>query len=274
MEARQPENETLATLGFFPLGKTAGLEGEDAVDVGDGPWQFRGIASDETPDVEDDAILRKALDLSYAAARGFVNWDHSGEPEHQIGYLERAELIAPNRVRSFQSQLPEGVTLSKSASVFVQGTLYKFVPKAEAVAKLIKSAPPGKGVGMSLQGAMARDTSSGDIVRAFVRGIAITPVPAHPMTMVSLAKSLRAASDAARPESPEAGVSLELLRAVDEAANRAVAEQLAKHGMPAPGKVLTEEEAILATLRKHPHWTYSLARDVVRYAIQKQKETA
>lgn len=258
------ENANLLDAMFFPLAKALPDGEADPVDVGEGPWKFRGIASDTTPDVEDDTILRKALDLSYADSRGFVNWDHSGEPEHQIGFLTSAELIDPAKVPALSKRL--GVDLNPTASVFVEGELYKYVPKAEAVANLIKSAPAGKGVGLSLQGAMARDVSDGSIVKAFVRGVAITPVPAHPRTLVDLAKSLRAAGEAA-----DAAKVAELSPAMVDAISAEVARQtsdLRKAAAP-PSNPLTVDEATLLVLKRHPSWSYKLARDVVQFSIQK-----
>lgn len=266
METPIEHIENLADLALFSLEKNeTGVP--DATDVGAGPWRFRGIASDTSPDVDEDEILRKHLDLTYADSRGFVNWDHSKAPEDQVGHLTKAQLITPAQVAKFQEELGDGVKLSKTASVFVEGELYQYVPRAEAVAKLIKSAPPGKGVGLSLQGALARDSASDDIVRAFVRGVAITPVPAHPRTLLHLSKSLRAAQESAG--SNEQGVNPEVLRAITEAVDGLGSDLRKSLGIVEPNQ-LTQDEAVMVVLKSHPRWSYSLATDVVRYAMQKE----
>lgn len=46
-----------------------------ASDAPDANPKFGGVASSEDTDVDGDAILRKALDISYISKRGYVNWD-------------------------------------------------------------------------------------------------------------------------------------------------------------------------------------------------------
>jgi hypothetical protein len=219
-------------------------------------WRFCGIASDETMDFEGDTILRKALDISYAAQRGYVNWDHSRNPEDQLGHLTKIQVLDGRKIEDLENvfELP----LSKSASVYVEGELYKHVPKAKATYDLLKSAPPGKGLGLSLDGSMARDVTSGGIVKAFVRGVAITAQPAHPMTLARLAKSLRA-YDVLADRVPA--------DIVGEIAD-AVIERMAKHASPAP-KRYTPEQAILFVLKQRPEMTYEQADRVVKHTMNR-----
>ncbi len=261
------EREILASAQFFLLDKSLPDGEADPTDPGEGPWKFAGVASDESPDVDEDSIFRKTLDLTYANARGFVNWEHSDAPEDQVGWLEKAELIPPNQVKSFAAKVGQGVKLSKSASVYVEGFLHKYVDRAKHVANLLKSAPPGKGVGLSLQGALARDGKSGNIVKALVRGIAITAVPAHPQTLVALAKSLRGEAGAERLVA-SVQVDHEFIR--EEVARQIEQFQRAEEG----GTPLTQAEAMAAIGTRNPHWPYELVDRAVRYAIQSQaKET-
>lgn len=249
----------LATCAFF---KALPPDEERADDVGLGPWRFQGIASDESEDVEGDEILRRSLDLSYAASRGFVNWEHSKEPEHQIGYLTKATLIEPAQVRKFEDQL--GVKLSKTASVFVEGELYKYASKAEHVANLLKSAPAGKGLGLSLQGALARDPENGDVLKAFVRGVAITAVPAHPRTLAQLAKSLR--GDQLAGESCDA-VDAAVKQYVDEKF-----EELRRSADPSPPRMISRNEALMQILQRFPNATLPTAERIFGYALKAHKE--
>lgn len=245
----------LAYCDFF---KALPPDMERADDVGEGPWRFRGIASDESKDVDDDAILRKTLDLSYAASRGFVNWEHSSEPEHQIGHLTKAELIEPKALVRYEKEL--GVELSKSATVFVEGELYKYVNKAEAVANLLKSAPAGKGLGLSLQGALARDPENGDVLKAFVRGVAITAVPAHPRTLAQLAKSL----------SP-GPVDRDSCDSLDPSVKHYVDERIQELRCSIQGpepQLFKREQALMWILRRYPQITLPTAEQIFEYAMK------
>lgn len=256
---------SLADLRWFHLGKFIPGDRPDSEDPGEGPWRFRGIASDEAPDVEGDEILRRSLDLGYAASRGFVNWNHGTDPEDQIGWLDRAELVSPRDVPRLEDDL--GVALSKTATVFVEGSLYKYVKRAEAVASLLKSAPPGKGLGLSLQGEMARDPKDLRILKAFVRGVAITQVPAHPRTLVSLAKSLKGGG---MQKEAGKGLSPEELREVAGLVSGSLAAELRKSlGIPEP-RPLTRDEAILTVLKNRPHWTYAVAAGAVDHVMHKE----
>jgi len=208
-------------------------------------WKFAGIASDETEDAEGDTILRKSLDLTYASRRGYVNWDHKREPELQLGFLTKAELVSGKDIETLKKKLD--VDLPKTASVYVEGTLYKYVPKAEAVYNMMKSiTDPTRGPGMSLDGAMAREVTSGDVVKAFVRGVAITPIPAQPNTLCRLVKSLR---DYSAGENDKHGLEQERML-----------------------KGMTFDEATLWVLKQKPEWTYDLASRVVRFTIQNKEK--
>lgn len=154
-----------------------------------GLWKFGGIASSEAIDAEGDVILRKVLDVSYLAKRGYVNWDHSRAPADQLGFTTRAEIIEPNDVGRYEEILD--VPLEKTVSVYVEGALYQSVKKAQEVYEILKSIPSGVegALGLSVEGAMVRNEDK-SIARAVVRGCAMTPVPAHPDTLCRLVKSL------------------------------------------------------------------------------------
>jgi len=233
-------------------------------DTPDGPMKFMGIASDESEDVEGDKILKKNVDLSYAKARGYVNWDHSREPGNQLGFLTKAEIVDGDNVGKLRKDL--GLPISSSASVFVEGEFYKHVPKAMEVFNIMKSTPVGQpGLGLSLDGAMARDLTSGGIVRAFVRGVAITPVPAHPKTLMRLKKSLQGyelfREAGAMPEDLPAAIASE------------VVAELKKSMGPAEHPKMSLDQAALWILKKKPEWTYNFAQKVVRYSMLKTKRS-
>lgn len=212
-------------------------------------WKFKGIASDESPDVTGDEILRKSLDLTYAQQRGYVNWDHSRKPEDQIGFLTHVEILGGARLGELQKNM--GVSVPDTATVYLEGELYRYVKRAQAVHDLMKSAIDAgnaKGLGLSLDGVMARDRESGGIVKAFVRGVALCTVPAHPKTMCMLMKSLQSYSSG------------------DVDGVKEVVEGLQKSA-----RVMSAQDAILWVLQQRPKWTYEFATKVVNYTIVNTK---
>lgn len=257
-EALAGPNTSLAT-GQILLGKGAD---EDA------PWSFQGIASDESKDVDGDRILRKHLDISYATSRGFVNYDHSRAPEDQIGFLSSVEILEPERIKSLRDST--GLDIPDSATVFVEGQFYKHVPRAKDVVGIMKSAPAGRGLGLSLDGVAARDGGNA-IVKAFMRGVAVTPVPAHPNTMMALIKSLKEAETESVEAAVAGQVSPEVIQAIVDGLGRVLLKS------ESPGKEakrLSRDEAVLFLLKSRPHWSYELANRVVAYTIGRQsKET-
>lgn len=153
-------------------------------------WRFAGIASDITPDIVNDALLRDQLDVSYAAQRGFVNWNHSEQAKDQLGYLTKCEILTPARIEHLRKEL--GIEIPDTASVYVEGGLYKYVEGAKDVWNVLKSQPVdgSRGLGLSLDGKILRDAATKAPVKAFVRGVAFTQVPAHTRTLTVLRKSL------------------------------------------------------------------------------------
>lgn len=201
-------------------------------------FKFGGIASSEDADEEGDVILRKHLDVSYISRRGYVNWDHSKAIEHQLGYTTKVEVIKPSDVSRFEDMLQ--VPLTKSASLYVEGAFYEHSPKAMQVYDLLKSIPPGTegSLGLSVEGGVLR--SDQGVVKALIRGVAITPSPAQPDTLCRLMKSL----------------SLD----VNSSVEGVVVETLAKSG-------LTESQAIIKVMEMRPQYDLKLAQKIVRFVF-------
>lgn len=221
-------------------------------------WPICGIASDELMDVEGDTILRKALDVSYAQQRGYVNWDHSRAPEDQLGHLTKIQVLNGHEIDGLESVFE--TPLSKSASVYIEGELYKSVPKAQQVRQIMQSAPPGKGLGLSLDGVMARDSTNGNVVRAYVRGVAITPAPVQIHTLARLKKSLKIYDHF------KEGTPSDLIGEIASA----VVDRLHK-ALPA-GTGLSRDQAVLFVLRQRPDWTYERALSLVQHTINRVNE--
>lgn len=236
------------------LVKRAGMEAEDK------PWRFAGVASDETTDTEGDEILKKHLDLSYAQQRGYVNWDHSRAPADQLGFLTKATLIEGDERKKLEDELE--VPVSPTASVFVEGELYKHVDRSKDVRNILLSVPKGTpGLGLSLDGTMAKNLETLRVVRAVVRGVAFTPVPAHIRTASALMKSIQ---EEERDLLERAG---ELPDAVAQRVVEALRVELLKKSLPG----LTHDEAVLWVLRKKPHWTYAVASMLVKYTMERSE---
>jgi hypothetical protein len=221
----QTLNQELVTLDLFKAAPAS----EDA----DAPWKFQGIASDESPDVVGDALLKSILDISYAQERGYVNWDHKADPANILGFLSQIRIIeGESEIKDLSKSL--GREISPTASVYVEGELYKSVARASEVYNILQSAPPTHpGLGISLEGGIQRYKDSGLPARAIVRGVAITAVPTHPKTMVTLRKAL--------------------------------SEQLGETRQE--GGAMTFDQAVLWVLQQRPTWTYSLAKSFVSYTI-------
>jgi len=236
------------------------IPSEDGTDAG--PWRFKGIASDEEADVSGDTILRKSIDLSYAKAKGFVNWDHSRAPEDQLGFLTKCILLTPAEVERIQDSFE--TPLSKTASVYIEGELYKGIPRAANVHEMLKSTPQSGtgGLGLSLDGVVARDKQSRGIVRAFVRGVAVTPQPQHPKTLFKLKKSLQA-YEMMDPSGAMLPADL-ISQLAKEVAKEITQGQLVK-SLP---KTLSHDEAIIFVLRQKPKWTYAVAEQFVTWHEQ------
>lgn len=205
--------------------------------------KFGGIASSEAMDVQGDTILRKHLDLSYLQRRGYVNWDHGKEPADQLGFSTKATLVASGDLAEYEDLL--GMTLTKSVSVYVEGSLYSHVKKAVEVYDILKSIPEGVdgALGLSVEGSLVRNEDK-SVARAVVRGLAITPAPVHPDTLCRLVKSL----------------SLPFAKAVEHD------EQASGHQ---GRKVLTFNDAVVQAMEWNPTLTLAKAKRVVQATFDK-----
>jgi len=196
-------------------------------------WNFRAIASDEIEDIEGDSLKKSIIDVDYANKRGYVNWHHSRHPEDQIGYLSKAAIIDSGEINKLEDEFQ--IPLSKTASVYVEGSLYQHVPRAGHARNIMKSVKPGYsgGVGVSIDGKVSFNELTQSIEKAYVRGVAFSAIPANLLTMSQLLKTL-------------------------------------KGGMPESGlfKSLNEDQATMWLLKKRPHWTYNLAHRVAKLAIK------
>lgn len=149
---------------------------------------FAGVASSELEDEEGDKILKSILDISYLQDRGYVNWNHSSAAEDQVGFVRKADIIEVDKVPYYENLL--GTTLNPSASIYVEAEVYKETEIGKRVMDILRSIPRGRksSMGISVEGALQR--RDGVLVKAKVRGIALTPSPVQKDTLCTLLKSL------------------------------------------------------------------------------------
>ena len=141
-------------------------------------WCIKGIAATQDPDIEDDALLIKGLDIGYLEkGRGTFNWNHAGDkdPSSVVGLVDAARRV------EFNSALE------------VEGHLLKSIPKARAIYELMKALEEeaeSRQMGMSVEGKILKRDGN-IIVKAWCKAVALTMDPINPNTYVSLIKSLQ-----------------------------------------------------------------------------------
>lgn len=151
----------------------------------DGDWIIEGLASSADLDKQNEIVISKGLDLSYLQeGRGTFNWNHRGDtdPGAIVGIVTESHLTSDN-------------------GLFVRGKLLKSLPKAHDVRNLMNAFAedaPDRKLGMSIEGKVLQRNGN-QIVKAWIKAIALTADPVNTKTWVSFAKSMSACTWA--PES-------------------------------------------------------------------------
>jgi hypothetical protein len=142
----------------------------------DGEWCIEGLASTPSLDQQNEVVMVKGLDLSYLEqGRGTFNWNHKGDadPSSIVGVITHCQ------------RTPNGELL-------VKGKLLKSLPKAKHIYQLMKALAkdcPDRKMGMSIEGkVLARNGNQ--IVKAWVKAVALTLDPVNKDTWVNFAKSM------------------------------------------------------------------------------------
>jgi len=246
--------ETLFETRLIPLLKNQGIE-----ESGAKAWAFAGIASDEKKDEQGDELLKQVLDLSYASDRGYVNWDHSSEPDDQLGYLTKAAFIDKENRAEIQQII--GKPLSKTASIYVEGKLYSEMTHAKTVRDIMRSTEDiDRGLGLSIEGSLVFGADYRKIEKVLVRGVAITPSPANKRTLVGLMKSLR---DQGTPETTKKTTDF----ATDSLSN------LVNPNTEAV-KSYTLDEAAFEVLKAQPNMTFNQAVELLQQHLTANSEAS
>ncbi len=137
-----------------------------------GNWRIGGIAATDSEDQEGERILMKGLDTSYLeSGRAVFNWNHGNMPEDIVGEID--------------------IFRKDNKKLYVEGFLYKGVPKSEDIYKLMKAreSQSNRRLGFSVEGKI-RQREDNKILKSWVKAVAITHEPVNPYTVADLVKSL------------------------------------------------------------------------------------
>lgn len=138
-------------------------------------YYFEGLASDATQDADDESLDPEGFDLSEFK---FINWNHSSQPEDQIGVPVESKVI-PGK------------------GFYVRGALFSNIAKGKATIELMKALDKAEretgkqtNLGISVEGqVIERDPFNPQKVkRAKITAIAICPFPKNPNTWASLVR--------------------------------------------------------------------------------------
>lgn len=156
---------------FIPLELVKGQDGEV------GEMKIKGICSTVAEDTDGETLLPSGFDFQPLLEKGFLNWNHQSNknPSAIIGRPTRAEIV------------------NDGNAFYIEGVLYKGSPEARSVfqlAQVLESEDPTRRLGFSIEGqALDRDPINDKIIRkARITGVAITPCPKNPNTLLSLMK--------------------------------------------------------------------------------------
>jgi len=147
----------------------AGEEGKEMI--------LGGIASTRDVDREGETLIPEGFDYSYLVNNGYINWHHqlTKDPSAVIGEPTSAQVT------------PQGL--------YIEGKLYSDSPmakKAYELAKTLEKNSKTRRLGWSVEGKVInRDPSNPKkVTKARITGVALTPMPINPNTMVHIIKAM------------------------------------------------------------------------------------
>lgn len=182
----------------------------------DEEWTIQGLASTNSLDQQGEIVLVKGLDLSYLdSGRGTFNWNHRGDsdPSSVVGIITESRRTPNNEL-------------------FIKGKLLKSLPKARHVYDLLKALQkdcPDRKMGMSIEGkVLARNGNQ--IVKAWVKAVALTLDPVNKDTWVSFAKSMETYEVMTEADEPLSAMPVSALEdMVEKGYNMPAVERLTIH---------------------------------------------
>lgn len=142
-----------------------------------GEMKIKGIASSETEDSDGETLVPGGYDLAPLLKTGFLNYNHKGaeNPSAIIGEPTKAEII------------------NNGKDLYIEGFLYANSKKAietYELARTLEENSPTRRMGFSIEGkALEKDPFNPKrITKARITGVAITPCPKNPNTLLSIMK--------------------------------------------------------------------------------------
>ncbi len=138
---------------------------------------IKGIASSEVEDTDGETLVPAGYDIAPLLSSGFLNYNHQGskDPNAIIGQPTKAEII------------------NNGKDLYIEGYLYpssKAAQKTYELAETLERDSPDRRMGFSIEGkALEKDPLNPKrITRARITGVAITPCPKNPNTLMSIVK--------------------------------------------------------------------------------------
>ena len=142
-----------------------------------------GIASTRDIDREGESLLPEGFDYNYLVNNGYINWHHqlSKNPDSVIGEPTLARVT------------PKGL--------YIEGKLYpnsEMAKKAYTLAKTLEQNSSNRRLGWSIEGKVVeRDPANPKrVTKAKITGVALTPMPINPNTMVTIIKAMSGDAEA------------------------------------------------------------------------------
>ena len=149
-----------------------------------------GIASTRDIDREGESLLPEGFDYKYLVNNGYINWHHqlSKNPDAVIGEPTMARVT------------PKGL--------YIEGKLYPnsdMAKKAYKLAKTLEDNSSNRRLGWSIEGkVIERDPANPRrVTKAKITGVALTPMPINPNTMVTIIKAMGGGDSEAYEVVPE-----------------------------------------------------------------------
>ncbi len=180
-ETRERFRISVPLAKSFDKGKLKSKIPEDLLD-----WVIVGIASTEDRDIQGEILIQKGIDFRPLLASGYLNWNHSHNPEDQVGIPTYLEVV-------------EGPAL------YIEAVLLSEVERAKRIRDFMRSMEavrekggPVRRMAFSVEG--EKVLLNGDIVeKCLVDQMAITHEPVNPFTWADLVKSLTKGMMAGQP---------------------------------------------------------------------------
>lgn len=169
LDSLDPDAQLWSKFQFnVPINLVKGEETEQG-------WKIQGVASTEDKDLQGEIVRQHGLDISpIKEGRGWINYNHSNDPEDMVGKLDDASLT--------------------NKGMNIEGYLFKKHKRAQGVYQILKSLDDKDrhAVSLSIEGKiMKRSGKSNKVISsAKVDKVAITFDPINTNTYVELCKAL------------------------------------------------------------------------------------